>query len=58
MTVLKTPLPCPGVALWSWLVAYGSYDICDFCGWEDDGVQLANPMAGAGRTESHFTKSS
>ena len=27
---------------------YGSYNICDVCGWEDDGVQLANPACGGG----------
>jgi Cysteine-rich CPCC len=27
---------------------YGSYDICRVCGWEDDGVQLANPCSGGG----------
>lgn len=27
---------------------YGSYPICDVCGWEDDGVQLANPTSSGG----------
>jgi hypothetical protein len=27
---------------------YGTYDICPVCGWEDDGVQLANPTSGGG----------
>jgi hypothetical protein len=27
---------------------YGTYEICDVCGWEDDGVQLANPACGGG----------
>ena len=27
---------------------YGSYGICAVCGWEDDGVQLANPACGGG----------
>lgn len=25
---------------------YGTYNICEVCGWEDDGVQLANPACG------------
>lgn len=28
--------------------AYSSYLICDVCGWEDDGVQLANPTSRGG----------
>jgi len=32
---------------------FGSYNICEVCGWEDDGVQLANPACGGGaNTES------
>jgi len=27
---------------------YGSYNICEVCGWEDDGVQLANPACEGG----------
>jgi hypothetical protein len=27
---------------------YGSFEICEVCGWEDDGVQLANPACGGG----------
>lgn len=27
---------------------YGTFDICVVCGWEDDGVQLANPACGGG----------
>jgi hypothetical protein len=30
---------------------YGSYRICDVCGWEDDGVQLANPACGGGANQ-------
>jgi Cysteine-rich CPCC len=28
--------------------SYGSYNICELCSWEDDGVQLANPACGGG----------
>lgn len=28
--------------------AYGSFTICELCGWEDDQVQLANPACGGG----------
>jgi hypothetical protein len=28
--------------------AYGSYGICPLCNWEDDPVQLANPLTGGG----------
>ena len=27
---------------------YGTYTICDICGWEDDQVQLANPFSNGG----------
>lgn len=27
---------------------YGTYAICELCGWEDDGAQLANPACGGG----------
>jgi hypothetical protein len=29
----------------------GSYDICEYCGWEDDGVQLANPCSPGGANQ-------
>ncbi len=42
-------IPCPACGF---LVItadhYGTYDICDVCGWEDDGVQLANPACEGG----------
>lgn len=41
-------LPCPCCGFLSLEDAYGSYVICDVCGWEDDGVQLANPTSGGG----------
>jgi hypothetical protein len=32
--------------------SYGSYNICEVCGWEDDGVQLANPASAGGANRS------
>jgi len=28
--------------------SYGSYNMCELCDWEDDGVQLSNPACGGG----------
>jgi Cysteine-rich CPCC len=36
--------------------AYGSYVICDVCGWEDDQVQLANPACGGGANSECSSK--
>ena len=41
-------LPCPCCGFLTLEAFYGSYVICDVCGWEDDGVQLANPTSGGG----------
>ncbi len=42
-------LPCPACGFLTVPDAYfGSYNICGVCGWEDDGVQLANPACGGG----------
>jgi hypothetical protein len=42
-------LPCPACGFLTVPdAAYGSYNICELCGWEDDGVQLANPACGGG----------
>lgn len=42
-------LPCPACGFLTVSEAYfGSYDICGVCGWEDDGVQLANPACEGG----------
>jgi hypothetical protein len=46
-------LPCPACGFLTIEGAYGSYVICDICGWEDDQVQLANPAcAGGANSES------
>src|SRR5262245_51203908 len=41
-------IPCPACGFLTLEGAYGSYVICDVCGWEDDQVQLANPAFGGG----------
>jgi hypothetical protein len=41
-------IPCPACGFLTLEGAYGSYVICDICGWEDDQVQLANPACGGG----------
>jgi hypothetical protein len=42
-------LPCPACGFLTVPDAtYGSYNICQLCGWEDDGVQLANPACSGG----------
>jgi hypothetical protein len=47
-------VPCPACGFLTLTDAcFGSYNLCDVCGWEDDGVQLANPTCGGGaNTES------
>lgn len=30
---------------------YGSYDVCDVCGWEDDPVQMDDPEYEGGANE-------
>ena len=43
------PIPCPACGFLTLTQGfYGSYGICGVCGWEDDGVQLANPACGGG----------
>jgi hypothetical protein len=39
---------CPACGFAVLAEGYGSYEICGVCGWEDDGVQLANPTSGGG----------
>ncbi|WP_255989182.1 CPCC family cysteine-rich protein [Chitinolyticbacter albus] len=41
-------LPCPCCGFLTFEEAYGSYSICPVCDWEDDGLQLANPVAAGG----------
>jgi hypothetical protein len=41
-------IPCPACGCMTLESNYGSYDICRLCGWEDDGVQLANPACEGG----------
>ena len=47
MTDLECPRPSCGF-LTTGSEYFGSYNICPICGWEDDGVQLANPASGGG----------
>jgi hypothetical protein len=51
MTPHDDALPCPACGFLTVEGSYGSYGICQVCGWEDDGVQLANPACG-GRANS------
>lgn len=39
---------CPACGFAVLADGYGSYEICTVCGWEDDGVQLANPTSSGG----------
>ena len=48
MTSHDEALPCPACGFLTVEGCYGSYGICAVCGWEDDGVQLANPACGGG----------
>lgn len=42
-------LPCPACGFLTVPEAYyGSFNVCEVCAWEDDGVQLANPACGGG----------
>jgi hypothetical protein len=41
-------VPCPCCGFLTLDEEYGSYVICSVCGWEDDGVQLANPTSAGG----------
>lgn len=41
-------LPCPCCGFLTLEEEYGLFVICPVCGWEDDGVQLANPTSAGG----------
>jgi hypothetical protein len=41
-------IPCPCCGFLTLEDQYGSFAICDVCGWEDDGVQLGNPTSEGG----------
>jgi len=36
---------------------YGTYNICEVCGWEDDQVQLANPCSSGGANSESLYES-
>ena len=40
--------PCPSCGFVVFNEPAGSYDICPICGWEDDHVQLGNPILRGG----------
>ena len=45
-------LPCPGCDFFSIdEPQYGTFNICNICGWEDNCVQLANPTCQGGANE-------
>ena len=46
---MKMKLTCPGCGFRTiGDDAYGSYELCPVCDWEDDAVQLTNPCSGGG----------
>ena len=47
---------CPACGFAVLADGYGSYEICEICGWEDDGVQLANPTSGGGANRSSLAE--
>lgn len=49
-------LPCPCCGFLTFECEYGSYDICQICGWEDDAVQLANPTSEGGANSSSLAQ--
>ena len=50
--------PCPSCGFYTMdEELYGSYHICEICGWEDDGMQLANPACSGGANELSLIES-
>jgi hypothetical protein len=49
--------PCPSCGFLVFGEPPGSYEICDFCGWEDDHVQLAHPAMAGGANKRSLAQS-
>ena len=56
----RASLACPCCGYRTLGEAYGSYEICPICFWEDDPVQLANPAlrGGANKVSLHEAQQS
>ncbi len=55
-TVLSTGLhKCPICGKYEF-EEYGSFDICEYCGWEDDAVQLKYPDMRGGANGMSFNE--
>jgi hypothetical protein len=51
-------LPCPSCGFLTVDdETYGTYNICEVCGWEDDQLQLANPCSGDGANSESLYES-
>ena len=51
-------VPCPSCGFYSIGESiFGSFNICDICGWEDDNVQLANPSSSGGANKISLIES-
>ncbi len=53
---MNIDLPCPVCGFKTFEENYGSYVICEICGWEDDGVQLANPCSEGGANKESLAE--
>src|SRR5438552_18008811 len=42
------PIPCPSCGFLVSAGGFGSFDICQICGWHDCAVQFGNPLDAAG----------